>query len=118
MDIDVTCVEGFVFICTASTASILHVILEFSLHNSADKNDVSADARVNQIVFYFAVNCFWHFTRIYILDVCVNLLNSDPLEKRCFCGMLLSVEYTRSTVNTDTPVWLFPLTVDEVNVNI
>ena len=81
MHIDVTCVQSLIFVRTSSAPEAFHVVLEFSLHYTTNYNNVSADARIDKIVPYLAVNCFWHFSCINVLNVRVDFLDSDPLKE-------------------------------------
>jgi hypothetical protein len=67
--------ESFVFVAATTAATeTFHVVLKFSLHYATDGDDISTDARVNQIVFDLTVNRLGHLACIYVFDIVINFL--------------------------------------------
>lgn len=90
-------------------------VLNFSLHYSAYGNDISRDARIDQIVLNLALDRLWHLACIDIIYVSFNFLNLQPLIEACPCRVLLFLENPGSTVYIDTPVRGFPFAINEAN---
>ncbi len=47
MNIDVACMQSFVFIGSPSTTKSLHIVLKLGLHDATNYDNVTADAGVN-----------------------------------------------------------------------
>lgn len=116
--VDVGWVESAISIASSSATKSFHVILQFSLHNATNSDNVTTDARIDQIILYFTIYCLGHFTSVDIFDVIVDFLHSKSLEKGCFCGVFLGIENTTTTVSRNAPIRRFPLSVDKGDLNL
>lgn len=106
--------KSFVLATSPSASTVpFHVILSFSLHNSCNGYDISADTWVNQIIFYFTIDRFRHFASTDVFDVRLNFLDSNSLEKTGLCGMFLSIKNTRSAICWYTAIGCFPSAIYE-----
>ena len=70
-------------VSTSATITLLaaHVILQFSLHDSADGDDVTADDVIDEIVLNLTIDSLRHLTSIDVLDIIIDLLDSQSLEE-------------------------------------
>lgn len=111
--------KGFVLVTSpASTTETLHVVLQLGLHNAADRYNVTADARVDQVIFYLAVDRLWHLSCVDILNVILDLLQANPLKKGSLCSMLLGIEDAGAAIDRNTAIWRLPLSVNEIYVYV
>ena len=91
--------EGAVLVRTTTRpAKAFHVILQFSLHDAADGDDITTNARIDQVVFDFAINSLGHLSSIHVLYIVLNLLDTQPLEEGRLRRVLLWIEDTRAAV--------------------
>ena len=117
MNVDIRGMKSFIFIWAFASVA-LHVVLKFSFHHTADCDNISADAAVNQVVLDLTVDCFRHLACIYVLDVWIDLLNSDSLEKWSLSRVFFRVEDSAFAVQRDASVWYLPLTINKSHVNL
>ena len=107
--------QSFVFITFGVT--FWTIILNFCFHNSTYCNDITTYTGVNKIVFYFTFNSFWHFSRIYIIDIVFNLLNFKSLIKRCSCSMFLRIKKSTLAININASIGCLPFSFNKTNNN-